>query len=335
MLIVTPLSPAAAAYYFHGQGPGRWVGRGSALLGVEGEVQRRDLVRVLQGRHPGDGRFLPARKPSRRRAGWDLTLAAPKSVSLLAALATAGGEEIVTAHRAAVAEVLDDLERRLLGVKRAKAPGGVAPSVGAVAAAFDHHANASGEPHLHTHLLLGNLGRDPGGVWSAVTNDWWTRHRALGAVYQLGLRHHLRAAGLALDWRIQTDGLADLAGVPRAAVRATSGRSRAAAADRAAFRDQPGGQRLGVRTGATIQSRGAALPPPWRLRTQAAGFGSDDADRLMRASRARAVEYPARGQLEGAVTSWLAAQRSSFRRADVLVALAACSSEGMGAQAGR
>ena len=38
------------------------------------------------------------------------------------------------------------------------------------------------------------------------------------------------------------------------------------------------------------------------------------------------------GQLEGPVTSWLAAQRSSFRRADVLVALAACSSDGMGAQ---
>ncbi len=32
------------------------------------------------------------------------------------------------------------------------------------------------------------------------------------------------------------------------------------------------------------------------------------------------------------MTSWLAAQRSSFRRADVLVALAACSSDGMGAQ---
>jgi conjugative relaxase-like TrwC/TraI family protein len=326
------------AYYFRGQGPGQWVGQGSAILGVEGEVQRRDLVQVLQGRHPGDGHFLPARKPSRRRAGWDLTLAAPKSVSLLAALATAGGDDIVTAHRAAVAGVLADLECRLLGVRRAGAPGGVAPTAGAVAAAFDHHANASGEPHLHTHLLLGNLGRDDRGVWSSVTNEWWTGQRALGALYQLGLRHHLRAGGLALDWRIQTDGLADLAGVPRAAVRATSGRSRAAAADRAAFREQPGGQRLGVRTRATIQSRGPALLPPWRLRTRAAGFGSDDADRLMEASRARAVEHPAggppegSGRLEGPVTSWLAAQRSSFRRADVLIALAACSSDGMGAQ---
>ena len=79
---------AAAPYYFNGQGLGQWVGAGSLALGLTGDVGRRDLTSVLRGCHPGDGRFLPVRKPARRRAGWDLTLAAPKSVSLLAAMAT-------------------------------------------------------------------------------------------------------------------------------------------------------------------------------------------------------------------------------------------------------
>ena len=92
MLVVTPLGPTAVPYYFHGQGAGRWVGTGSELLGLAGVVERSDLVALLRGCDPGDGNFLPAWKPSRRRAGWDLTLGAPKSVSLLGASAAAGGE---------------------------------------------------------------------------------------------------------------------------------------------------------------------------------------------------------------------------------------------------
>ena len=93
------------------------MGQGSDLLGLEGHVEYHDLARLLRGCHPESGRFLPAWKPARRRAGWDLTLAAPKSVSLLAALA-AGGDEVTAAHRAAVHDVVDEVER-LLTVRRA------------------------------------------------------------------------------------------------------------------------------------------------------------------------------------------------------------------------
>ena len=130
---------------------------------------------------------------------------------------------------------------------------------GLIGAAFQHRLNGSGEPHVHTHLLVCNLGRDPDGVWSALDREWWTSRPALGAIYQLGLRHHLRARGLDLDWRLREDGLADLVGVPRAAVRSTSGRSRAAAADRAAVANQAGGRQVGLRSRATIQTRRSAV----------------------------------------------------------------------------
>ncbi len=332
MLVVTPLGPTAVPYYFRGQGAGRWVGTGSELLGLAGVVERSDLVALLRGCDPGDGHFLPAWKPSRRRAGWDLTLGAPKSVSLLGASAAAGGDEIRSAHRAAVEEVVGNFERRLLALRRAGAPGGRVVASGLIGAAFQHRLNGSGEPHVHTHLLVCNLGRDPDGVWSALDREWWTSRRALGAIYQLGLRHHLRARGLDLDWRLREDGLADLVGVPRAAVRSASGRSRAAAADRASVANQAGGRQVGLRSRATIQTRRSAVAQPWQARAAAAGFGPDDADRMIVEARSGRGRPDLAGvDLAAAVTSWLSSQRSSFRQTDVLVALAACAPGGFSA----
>ncbi|MGH9095150.1 MAG: relaxase domain-containing protein, partial [Acidimicrobiales bacterium] len=85
MLIVTPLSQGAATYFLDGPVPGRWVGAGPAELGLDGDVGGPELRRVLRGQDPRDGRYLPE-WPGRRRAGWDLTFAAPKSLSLIAAL---------------------------------------------------------------------------------------------------------------------------------------------------------------------------------------------------------------------------------------------------------
>jgi conjugative relaxase-like TrwC/TraI family protein len=338
MLVVNTLSSSAASYYFRGQGPGRWMGQGPELLGLSGDVRRRDLVALLRGCHPHDGYFLPARKPARRRAGWDLILAAPKSVSLLSAVAEGGRSTIAAAHDAAVNDVVDDFERRLLKLRRSAAPGGLASSAGAVAAGFGHRANHAGEPHVHTHLLLCNLGRDDGGVWSSIDSSWWIGHRSLGAIYQLALRHHLAADGIDLDWRIRRDGLGDLADVPRAAIRSASSRSHAAAVEAAAVMAEHHGRRSGIRSEATVRTRNAAELQPWRQRANAAGFGPDEADRLLATARtvpSRAATPRTRPQeaaLEQRVTTWLAAQRSIFRQGDVLLALAASVADGMDAR---
>jgi conjugative relaxase-like TrwC/TraI family protein len=302
------------------------VGRESELLGLAGGVVRQDLVALLRGCHPYDGHFLPAWKPSRRRSGWDLTLAAPKSVSLLAAVATTAGTVIMAAQRSAVDEVVDDFERRLLGLQRTGEAGERLPSRGLVAAAFEHGVNESGDPHLHSHLLICNLGRAPDGIWSSLSHSWWTARRSLSAVYQLNLRYQLGTRGLDLEWRLHDDGLADLAGVPRAAVRSASGRSQAAAADTAVLREHWTGRRLGRRVAATVRTRAASGQPDWSVQATAAGFGRHEADRMIDDTSGSVLDD---GRLGGAVTTWLAAQRSSFRHADVLVALAACAPSGL------
>jgi hypothetical protein len=247
---------------------------------------------------------------------------------LLSALVPQGADSIAAAHRAGVADVVGHMERHHLAVARASIPGGRLSVGGAVAVAFEHRTNSATEPHIHSHVLLANLGQVVGGDWSALSgSDWWPSRHALAALYQMGLRHHLGAGGWALDWRMRPDGLADLADVPRAAVRATSTQSRAAV------------------TMGRYQHRKLASSRPWQPSAAAAGYGPGEAARSGRQTYARDTGTRDVGtrdagrdlgwdgsRLVAAVETRLAAERSVFRRADVLEALAACRPEGASAR---
>jgi conjugative relaxase-like TrwC/TraI family protein len=124
-------------YLGAGEGPGVWLGRGTAALGLRGEVLPEDLRAVFGGRAP-DGALL-ARAPAgpERVPGFDLTLSAPKSVSLLHALGDPRLRYlVVSAHEDAVSAALDYLERQAAflrrghgGAEQVRAEGLVAASV--------------------------------------------------------------------------------------------------------------------------------------------------------------------------------------------------------------
>jgi conjugative relaxase-like TrwC/TraI family protein len=63
---------------------GEWFGRGTEQLGLSGEVANDDFRAVLRGLHPASGEVLvhKANGYADRRAGWDATFNAPKSVSI-------------------------------------------------------------------------------------------------------------------------------------------------------------------------------------------------------------------------------------------------------------
>jgi conjugative relaxase-like TrwC/TraI family protein len=225
VLIVNPIGERAGRYYLDGPVRGRWCGAGRGDLGLDGPVSGETLDSVLAGRRPDDRTPLSARRPRHRRAGWDLIFTAPKSVSLLAALDPAGAGGIVTAsHRRACADAFVWLETHGCWARR---QGGLVPTAGFVAARFGHHANAAGEPHLHTHVLVANLAHAADGRWSALDGSGvWLNRRAAAAVYHLALRQQLLAAGLGVEWVVHGDGTADVADVPRRVIEATSTRRR-------------------------------------------------------------------------------------------------------------
>jgi conjugative relaxase-like TrwC/TraI family protein len=347
MLIVNRLGPGAAAYYRDGP-PGLWWGDGIARLDLAGPVDPAGLRAVLRGEDPATNARLPEHVARHRRAGWDLMLAAPKSVSLLAAMDRSDGT-LVDAHRQAVSDTLAWFEGHGCWARRS----GVAVAAeGTVAARFEHRTSSAGDPHLHTHVVVANLVW-AGGKWSALDDrGLWLHRRALAAAYHLGLRHHIREAGLELPWQLSPDGTADVATVPRGAVEAASRRHVAIQAELAeAERRSHDGEVIRRRL-RTEQTRAPDLPDPgpdrWTMRVAAAGLATGDAGLVVDAARAagwstraastarpgeagsvRAESQPGtERQLVGAVVAHLAARQSTFNVADVMAALAASHAPG-------
>ena len=328
MLIVKPLGIQAVGYYERGPVPGEWIGSGAAALGLAGPVDPADLRRVLQGCHPSEGRYLPERRPARRRAGWDLVFAAPKSFSLLCAGSGppgggGSGRPFREAQAEAVRAVIGYLEDHLLD----GGPPGAGPARpgGLVAAMYGHTTNSAAEPHIHSHVILANLGRRPDGSWSPVSSGRWKVARStLLALYQLELRHRSRIAAPSLQWRVRPDGFPEVISVPRAAVRSASSQGLLAA-------------RIGVfaaRRQAVAQPRrdrvASSGPSPAEL--PARGFAADRTG----ADGAADPHVPA-GERDHperrAVEAWLATRRSAFAPDDVIAALAARCPPGLTARA--
>ncbi len=85
----------------------------------------------------------------------------PRASSALWAVADAATQaRIVAAHHAAVADVVELLEREVAATRTgATGPDGAVAQVevaGIVAARFDHYDSRAGEPQLHSHLVLSN-----------------------------------------------------------------------------------------------------------------------------------------------------------------------------------
>ena len=155
-------------YLAEGEAPGRWLSDGG--LELAGEVQAEGLRALLAGRDPhSDDQLVrgPAGRP--RTPGFDLTFSAPKSVSLLYAL---GDRQLKTqtiaAHEAAVGAAIGYLGEHAAFLRRGRAGAQRVPAVGLVAAGFRHRASRAGDPALHTHVLVANLGQDDQGRFGAL-----------------------------------------------------------------------------------------------------------------------------------------------------------------------
>jgi conjugative relaxase-like TrwC/TraI family protein len=101
--------------------------------------------------------------------GFDLTLTVPKSVSVLWALADPGTQtRIAEAHRAAVEDCLRLIETQALFTRVGAGGAAQVPVVGAIAAAFDHWDTRTGDPNLHTHLVISNKVQGLDGRWRSI-----------------------------------------------------------------------------------------------------------------------------------------------------------------------
>ena len=125
MLGIGALGASSAAYYLDtvasgredyylgvGEAPGVWLGAHAATLGLDGTVEPAALHAVLEGVDPGGGVRLD-RARANRAPGFDLTFSAPKSVSIMHALADPDiSAQVRDAHDHAVVAALGWLEQQ-------------------------------------------------------------------------------------------------------------------------------------------------------------------------------------------------------------------------------
>jgi len=171
-------------------------------------------------------------KVDERRAGMQGSVSAPKSVSLLWALGDHHtGQQVLAAHRTAVAQTVEYLERFAGHALRGhQGDGQRATHIGTdglIIAAFDHHTSRSDDPQLHTHLVIANLLHGEDGSWSALDSRAVIRvQRTAGYLYQAVLRGEL-SDRLALAWGPVRNGMAEITGLPKALLREFSTRREA------------------------------------------------------------------------------------------------------------
>ena len=103
-------------------------------------------------------RKTEARQKTRQAvAGYDLTFSPVKSVSALWATSDVGvQEQIVTAHHEAINDVLALLEEQAVFTRTGEDGVAQLETRGVIATAFDHWDTRSGDPQLHTHLVVAN-----------------------------------------------------------------------------------------------------------------------------------------------------------------------------------
>ena len=208
-----------------------WHGAAARALGLPKHVSPRRFESILHGYVPGtDIRLGTARDGEHQhRPGFDLTLSAPKTVSLEALLH--GDRRVLGAHDAAVKATLDWLEKDLLQTRSYDPVTKQRPRVaanGLVAAGFRHLTSRDQDPQLHTHCILANMTRNRAGEWRSVEPTEIRRNvRLIGAVYRQDLARRL----LALGFRIESTMIGgvpgfEIAGYGRAFVDAFSSRRR-------------------------------------------------------------------------------------------------------------
>jgi conjugative relaxase-like TrwC/TraI family protein len=193
-----------ADYYSQGMKvEGRCYGKLCESVGLKigAEISDEAFQRVASNHHAATGEQLTERMAAARRAGFDATFNAPKSVSIQAFIG--GDNRLVAAHETAVSEALAELETfathqagRGLN-KRYAASGQIA------AAVFRHGESRALDPHLHSHAFIFNVTQDSAGsrLLALESSVIFDRSRYVSEVYRNALAREVQRLGYAIERR--------------------------------------------------------------------------------------------------------------------------------------
>ncbi|WP_299310140.1 MobF family relaxase [uncultured Croceicoccus sp.] len=298
---VSALSSAgqAASYYeaddYYAEGgtaPCEWFGEAAEKLGLSGEVDREKFAELLEGRIAGQQLGTTRDGKIEHRPGWDITLSAPKSVSIMAEVA--GDKRLIKAHGAAVKVALAHVEKHMAATRirqggefRREATGNLA------IATFRHATSRAQDPQLHTHGVIINATQDKDVNWRSLEpRAFYQLQKEIGAIYRQELAHGVAALGYKIE--VGKDSLFEIADVPEKAIDALSQRTAAIdsrLAERGTSRAEASAAEKQI---AALDTREAktnvdhrTLRAEWRATADANGFDKAAQDKLIGEARER------------------------------------------------
>ena len=329
------LGLAQSDYYLEGgEPPGMWYGVGAEKLGLaqDSQVQTSELENLFKGFHPhkddeklvqNAGKMTGDRS---RQPGTDTTFSAPKSVSV----AWSQGDrvtqlEIQAAQQEAVAKAIDYLQDKAAFTRTGK--GGIdREKVALVVATFEHGTSRAGDPQLHTHALIMNVGVRANGKTSTIESKPFFYHaKAAGAVYRAELAHQLEARlGLQAERRQEGWGF-ELKGVDKALIETFSKRREAIEAKlkELGFSSAKASEVAALDTRKTKVHRcRKELFEEWGEIGKEHGWSTEELNQLVDLDRAQARDFEeVKEELIEEVKATIS-QRSTFHERDVVAAFA-------------
>lgn len=228
MLSIAPIAAGAAQYYtdadnyyFLGSMDSRWLGEGAESLGLSGRVEDVAFAEVLAGRLPnGDSLERMENGKNVHRPGYDLTLSAPKSVSVLALLY--GDTRLIEAHNRAVEVAVGEIESLISSRLMREGVSETVLTENGVFAVFNHDTSRALEPHIHSHVITMNATQTEAG-WRTLSSDTvdksgfietvFSLQIAIGQIYHNALRTGIERLGMSTH-ETGKNGLWEIDGVP-------------------------------------------------------------------------------------------------------------------------
>lgn len=215
----------AAAYYFQ-QDPlfskegefgvnAVWIGRGTAVLGLNGPVNQEVFHNLLYGLDPSGENRLVGRENGEqshhKNAATDVLLAIPKSFSVAALFDVSLRE---SALQAAI-KTAEYIESNHTFARQTH--GGVTEQVTAkmIASLFMHSTSRADDVHIHGHLVVLNMGVRPDGSFSCLENrSIFQNQSAITQTFYSHLSDEVKAIGYGIEIHLGLSGqkIPELAG---------------------------------------------------------------------------------------------------------------------------
>jgi conjugative relaxase-like TrwC/TraI family protein len=216
-----PQDYAQENYYTEGEGytNAEWMGAAAKNQGLSGQIKERDFQNAYSSLDPNGNPLRKQQqyqKSSRRynRPGTDVTLSAPKSVSVAALVYE--NQDILKAHKAAVSATMKYAENNCIFYQtKQRGQKLLLPSKTAQIAVFHHDDNRNKDPQLHSHCVILNQTQCPDQKWRAVANkELYKQQLTIGAYYDHELARQLQQQlGYRVEWT--SDHTFELAGVDK------------------------------------------------------------------------------------------------------------------------